>query len=512
MKHLLDDTDLAKLSTCIAGQMGLFFPPSKWKTLEQSILTAANELGFKDVHECMSRFTSDPPSKELIEAMSCYLTIGETYFLREIRYFEILERQIIPEIIKNRRDGEKRLRIWSAGCATGEEPYSIAILLHRMREAMRDWDVSILATDINPHSLRKAREAIYTDWSFRTSPQWFKNNYFRPAGDKQYELLPHIKQMVKFSSINLVEDCYPSLVTGTNAIDLIFCRNVLMYFTPQRAATVVERFKHCLMDDGLLFVSPCETSNALFPGFDPVSFPDATLYRKQGTGESGKRGKSEPEKWRNGAGEEYLSLYPIHRFPDAERVAGSPIQEETPIPRFPHSPALETTPVQGAEIPPYQRALTLYEQGAYTEAAEMINVQLTQDSNDTRALALLCRIYANEGKLAEALKASERALATDKLSSGLHYLRAVILQEQGMYDGAATALKKALYLDQDMVLAHFTLASLEQRQGKVRESQLHFNNALSLLDKYRPDDIIPESDGMFAGRLREIIRATTAGM
>ena len=142
----------------------------------------------------------------------------------------------------------------------------------------------------------------------------------------------------------------------------------------------------------------------------------------------------------------------------------------------------------------------------------MVTMQLVQDRNDTRALALLCRIYANEGKLAEALKASDLALATDKLSSGLHYLRAVILQEQGMYDGAATALKKALYLDQDMVLAHFTLANLEQRQGKVRESQLHFNNALSLLEKYRPDDIIPESDGTFAGRLREIIRATTAGM
>ncbi|HBA72902.1 MAG: hypothetical protein A2X82_07850 [Geobacteraceae bacterium GWC2_55_20] len=511
MKHLLDDTDLAKLSTCIAGQMGLFFPPSKWKTLEQSIFTAANELGFKDVHECMSRFTSDPPSKELIEAMSCYLTIGETYFLREIRYFEILERQIIPEIIKNRRDGEQRLRIWSAGCATGEEPYSIAILLHRMREAMRDWDVSILATDINPHSLRKAREAIYTDWSFRTSPQWFKNNYFRPAGDKQYELLPHIREMVKFSSINLVEDCYPSLVTGTNAIDLIFCRNVLMYFTPQRAATVVERFKHCLMDDGLLFVSPCETSNVLFPGFDPVSFPDATLYRKQGG--------ADRENETNVAGIEDISHSPTPRFFDPGSVTESQIQEVSPTHPSPLYPALNVaTSAPLRDLPaqetasPYQKALTLYERGVYREAEEMVTMQLVQDRNDTRALALLCRIYANEGKLAEALKASDLALATDKLSSGLHYLRAVILQEQGMYDEAATALKKALYLDQDMVLAHFTLANLEQRQGKVRESQLHFNNALSLLEKYRPDDIIPESDGTFAGRLREIIRATTAGM
>lgn len=511
MKRFLGDTDLERLSACIAGQMGLFFPPSKWKTLEKSICTAANELGFNDVHECMSRFTSDPPSKELIEAMACYLTIGETYFLREIRCFEILERQIIPEIIKNRRESEKRLRIWSAGCATGEEPYSIAILLHGMREALRGWDVSILATDINPHSLSKARKAIYTDWSFRTSPQWFRNNYFRPAGDNRYELLPHIKQMVKFSSINLVEDCYPSLVTGTNAIDVIFCRNVLMYFTPQRAATVVERFKRCLMDDGWLFVSPCETSSSLFPGFEPVSFPDATLYRKPGIGQT--------EKGINGTGEGGLSRLPAPRSFDPGSATGSPMQQVSPTHRLPPSPAKTPSPpaprsdseVQEA-VSAYQNALTLYERGAYGKACEMVTMQLTQDKNDAQALALLCRIYANEGKLAEALKASDRALAADKLSAGLHYLRAVILQEQGLYDEAAASLKKALYLDPDMVLAHYSLANLEQRKGRPRESQRHFNNALSLLDRYRPDDVIPESDGMFAERLREIIRATTAGV
>jgi chemotaxis protein methyltransferase CheR len=303
--------------------------------------------------------------------------------------------------------------------------------------------------------------------------------------------------MVTFSSINLVEDCFPSLVTDTNAIDVIFCRNVLMYFTPQLAAKVVERFKLCLLDDGWLCVSPCETSNQFLYGFEPVSFPDATLYRKRTV---------EAEKRRNGAGKECLSHSPIHPFP------GSPIPKNSPFPRFTVSPVPETPPVQGAETPPYQIALALYERGAYREAAEMVTMQLMQDKNDTHALALLCRIYANEGKLEEALNASNRALAADKLSAGLHYLRAVILQEQGMDDEAAASLRKALYLDQDLVLAHFTLGNLEQRKGKVKESQRHFNNALSLLDKYRPDDVIPESDGMFAERLKEIIRATTARM
>ncbi|HBA88565.1 MAG TPA: chemotaxis protein CheR [Geobacter sp.] len=507
MKSILADTDLEKLSAIIAEQMGLLFPPSKWKTLEQSCCNAARELGFKDVQECVSRFTSPPPSKELIEAMACYLTIGETYFLREVRCFEILEQQIIPEILKKRQGGEQRLRIWSAGCATGEEPYSIAILLHRMRDSLRGWDISILATDINPHALRKAREGIYTSWSFRASPPWFKESFFRQAGDKQYELLPHIKEMVKFSNINLVEDCFPSLVTDTNAIDVIFCRNVLMYFAPQLAARVVERFRRCLFDDGWLFVSPCETSNPFLAEFDQVSFPDAILYRKSNdrlrSNEPENREKSGPENWRNHAPIQENSLIP----------------KASPVPRFPHSPLqklapappLSDSPIQEVASP-YHKALTLYERGAYGEAVEMVTEQLLQDKNNTHALALLCRIHANEGRLSEALLASDRALAADKLSAGLHYLRAVILQEQGMDDEAVASLKKALYLDQDLVLAHFTLANLEQRKGKIKESQRHFNNALSLLDRYRPDDVIPESDGMFAERLKEIIRASTAKM
>ena len=492
MRSVLADMDLERLSAIVAEQMGLLFPPSRWKTLEQSFCNAARELGFKDVQECVSRFASPPPSKELVEAMACYLTVGETYFLREVRCMEILEGQIVPEIIKKRKGGEQRLRIWCAGCATGEEPYSIAILLHRMHATLRDWDISILASDINPNSLRKAREGIYTNWSFRTSPPWFKENFFRQTTNKGYELLPHIKEMVTFSSINLAEDCYPSLVTDTNAIDVIFCRNVLMYFTPQLAARVVERFRRCLLDDGWLFVSPCETSNPSLAQFNQVSFPGATIYRKSSDGLS----SAEPEK-------------PGKPVPE-NRGAGGPGRLKQGIPKAvaktTPAPPLSDAPAQ-EPASPYQKALALYERGAYGEAVEMVTEQLALDQNDTDALALLCRIHANEGKLADALDASDRALAADRLSAGLHYLRAVILQEQGVDDEAAASLKKALYLDQDLVLAHFTLANLEKRQGKVRESQRHFNNALALLDKYSPDDVIPGSDGMSAGRLKEIIRA-----
>lgn len=492
MKRLLADSELEKISTLIAVQMGLHFPPSKWQSLEQSLSVAARELGFSDLRECVAWFNTAQASPATIASLACYLTIGETYFMREKRCFEILEQQIIPEIIKKRQGGERRLRIWSSGCASGEEPYSIAILLDRMRDLLRGWELSILATDINPHALAKAREAIYTEWSFRTTPASFRENYFRKSAAGRYALLPRIKEMVTFAPFNLVEDTYPSLITDTNAIDVIFCRNVLMYFTPQIAAKVVERFRRCLVEGGWLFVSPCETSNSFFAGFVPVNFPDAILYQKCNNAQA---------------------LKPVTPMQTlfTMSVCTAPQTPFSPLRELPPAPAL-VAPRPPEKISAYQEAQTLYEQGDYPAAAEKVASILSSVQDDGRALALLSRIYANQGRLGEALNLVDRALATDKLSAELHYLRAVILQEQGQDDESAASLKKALYLDQDLVLAHFSLANIEQRKGKVKESRRYYSTALTLLEKYDPDEILPESDGMPAGRLKEIIRATTARM
>lgn len=133
---------------------------------------------------------------------------------------------------------------------------------------------------------------------------------------------------------------------------------------------------------------------------------------------------------------------------------------------------------------------------------------LAVNREDVEAAVLQCRVYANQGKLAEARELLEQAIDGDRLKAGLHYLRAMILQEQGAADEAVVSLKRALYLDQDLVLAHFSLGNLALRQGKMKEARKHFANTLSLLDRYDPADILPESEGLSAGRLGEIMRTT----
>ena len=487
MTHRFPDRLLAELSTHVAAQLGLDFPCSKWPAMERAFNGAAKELGLADPEDCATRFMATPPNKELVETVAGFLTVGETYFMREESTFHALADQIIPAIVRQRRLGEKRLRIWSAGCASGEEPYTMAILLHRMGAALQGWTASILATDINIQALRKAAKGRYTTWSFRGTPQWFTENYFRKTRDDRLQLLPQIRGMVRFSCLNLVTDPYPSLLNDTNAMDIIFCRNVLMYFTPEQAQNVVERLHHCLVDGGWLVVSPCEASILPSSRFAVVSFPGGFLYRKvpSGTPAPSTRPLGIPP--------------PAPLAGKAAPVAGKgTAKAPAPLPAEPLSPG------------PYEQALVLYEQGLYREADLRLSMGLSRNPTDGRALALLCRIRANEGKLAEALVLADQAIETDKFNAGLHYLRAVILQEQGALDEAVTALRRSLYLDQDLVLAHFTLGNLTMRQDKTKESRLHFAHALTILDHYQPDETLPGSDGLLAGRLREIIRSTNA--
>ncbi len=173
-------------------------------------------------------------------------------------------------------------------------------------------------------------------------------------------------------------------------------------------------------------------------------------------------------------------------------------------------PAIQKSEKDDAQSSQYEEALTLYQQGSYTEAADKLLLSLSQEGEDQRkAAALLARVYANQGKLGEALQWCEKSIAADKLNAPGHYLHAVILQEQGSIKEATLSLNRALYLDQRFVLAHFALGNLTASQGKLKESQKHFKNALALLSEFQQGEVLPESEGIAAGRLAEIIRSST---
>jgi chemotaxis protein methyltransferase CheR len=498
MPNALPDTFFPPLSRFIAAEMGLNFPQERWRDLERGVISAAGEFGFKDPESCAAWLMSSRLSRKQVEILASHLTVGETYFFREKNTFEALETQILPELIRSRRDTDRRLRLWSAGCATGEEPYSLAILLNNMLGDLQGWNVTILASDINPRFLHRAAQGVYGQWSFRDCPAWIKDSCFERTSDGRFELRPPIRKMVTLAYLNLAEDVYPSLVNNTNAMDVILCRNVLMYFAPWAAQEVIEKLYRALTDGGWLVVSPSETSHVLYSRYGAVNLGGAILYRK------GAQRVPAPEGF----------LYPAVEKPTPifQPVSEPWIESEPSEMRLPE--VIEIPPAEFAEQPESDsqpaadgRAVVFYEQGRYAEAEKELRAALNESLDDAKAWALLARVYANQGKLREALECCGKAIAAEKVNAGSHYLRATILLEQGLLQEAGASLQRALYADQDYVLAHFLLGNLARQQGKFRNARRHFENALSLLRGCDRNQVLPESDGMTAGRLAEIIAA-----
>jgi len=252
-----------RVSELVARTTGLHFPAERQADLQRGLTAAAAEFGFADSASCVDWLLSASLTRPQLNILASHLTIGETYFFRERKAFDALAEHVLPELIRRRRGRGQQLRLWSAACSTGEEPYSLAILVQQLLHDWRDWRVTILATDINENSLRKAAAGVYGEWSFRESPPGFKERYFERTPDGRFAVLPEIRNRVSFAHMNLAQDCFASLATDTNAMDVIFCRNVLIYFTPSHARKLVENLHHALLDGAWLVVSPSECSQTL---------------------------------------------------------------------------------------------------------------------------------------------------------------------------------------------------------------------------------------------------------
>ena len=499
MTAKIPEAVLSKLSDFVACHLGLHFPRERWVDLQRAVGGAAEELGCRhDLDRYVQTLLSPDLPHSQLQLLASHLTVGETYLFREKRSLEILEQHIVPELIAADAGPGRPIRIWSAGCATGEEPYSVAILLSKLLVGPKHRNVEILATDLNIKSLQKASAGIYGDWSFRTTPRWVRQAYFTEGEDGRRTIVPAIQRMVRFEPLNLMEDAYPPLAGSANGFDVIFCRNVLMYFTAEGMRKVIRQLYQSLAADGWLIVSPTETSHELFSEFATVSFGDATFYRKSA--------REIPAKT-------FVAVFDESKpvVPTPERSGGE--LEPKRIPREETGREYQDYGACAAKSTPsanlYQQALALYEQGRYEDMEQMIVALPAEDSHLAMAMLLLARGYANGGKLAEALGWCDKAVAADKVSASAHYLRATILEEQGSLPEAVRAFKQVLYVDPQFVLGHFSLGNLALKQGRRQESEKHFENVLLLLARYEPEAIVPESEGLSASVLREMILRRT---
>jgi len=474
----LPEAALAELSPWIAHEFGLHFPRERWHHLEREISAAAADAGFDAVayfHKLLARNLNSEDHEALIQR----LTVAETYFFREAPSLEAYVELALPKIGVDPMKGAGPHRIWSAGCASGEEPYSIAMLLHKSRR----FDVEILGTDLNAYSLRKAVAGIYTDWSFRGTPPWVKQAHFRTAANNAWELAEQIKKMVTFVHMNLLDDCAGPSPSPELLFDVIFCRNVLMYFTPEAITRMVARFYQCLAPEGWLVVGVTETSQHLFPEFEPVHLRNATLYRKPAHASAAKSGVLHERDRGGSSSDKSIKTKigpPLVRGVDGISVHFSKAQMASS----------HTRPLMA----PHTRTLI----------KKHPSMPLPPKQADTASILTLARQKAGEADLHSALALCEQALRADRITVAGHYLRALILQELDLPAEATRALHQSIYLEPEFVLGHFALGNLALRAGRRKESRKHFENVLFLLAHYRAEDTVPHSEGLSVGRLREI--------
>jgi chemotaxis protein methyltransferase CheR len=450
MSALADDW-LARLRERIGERLGLGFAAQREDDLVRALTRVAGELGLPGAAECASQLLCEPWDRQRVELLAAHLTIGETYFFRDPALFEALGESVLPALIRHGARSSPRLRLWSAGCCTGEEAYSLAIVASQVLARFPGWSAQVRATDVNPRFLEKAAAGRYGPWSFRGMPAGSFARYFLPIGGERYVVRPDIRGLVEFGWDNLVDP--PGDAARVEA-DVIVCRNVLMYFTPAQMRRAIRRFHDALAPGGWLVVSPSEGAAQRFPEFAPVMRGGVLLFRKKGAEDA---------------------IAPAPQGAPAPPIAAWSAPSATP-----------SAPSSSSQAPDAPQP------GAAAHDA---------------GFAARARECADRGALDEALVWCERWLAASRLDPAAHYLHAMVLLERNQRAAARAALVRALYLDPAHVMSHVACGNLARAEGVEDEAQRHFRNALRLVEDRHADAPLADSDGLHAGALRETLAA-----
>jgi chemotaxis protein methyltransferase CheR len=272
------DPDLVRIRDLIYQVAGIFHPDNKLRLLLERCGRRMKELKVSSLREYLEHLTVRPTRQGELIALLNEITIGETSFFRNQPQLDALRQIVIPKILEAKAKlPVRRLRIWSAGCSTGEEPYTLSMLL--LEEAfgrLKDWTVEILATDLNERSLTHARNAVYGTYSTRNLTAYYRQKYFAPAGE-QVQVQPFARTPISFNRLNLSDD---SRMTFMKGLDLIFCCNVLIYFDLASKRKVIQHFYNNLQPHGYLFLGHSESLYGVSNDFRLIHMPGATAYVK----------------------------------------------------------------------------------------------------------------------------------------------------------------------------------------------------------------------------------------
>jgi chemotaxis protein methyltransferase CheR len=512
-----------RFRTSLSRRLGLELDDGKLPALGELLHRRIESTGGTP-ESYLATIESSTPSREELRSLAPELTVSETYFFRNVDQFHALRELVVPMRARARAEARapRRLRILSAGCASGEEVYSLAIWLrdHAMATGV---DLQIEGIDVNPAALARAAQGRYSPWSFRETPAEVQDRCFRREG-RDLAVEAALRSSVTFAERNLVD---PDETFWQPAVfDVVFCRNVIMYFPAATARAVIARLAHSLVPGGFLFMGHAETLRGRSREFHLRHTHGTFYYQKRGEGETDevdpgllasdlalalpRRTEAAPGSYPVSAGGMPAWIEAIQRATDRIASLSAPPRldpgaggaEEHEVDRGwatglpPSSPPMDTAPASRARTPAWNLASTvaLIGQERFDEARASLTTAPPDVADAADVLLVRAVLLTHGGDLDAAEKVCARVLELDEMSAGAHYLTALCREHAGDRRAAADHDQVAAYLDPAFALPRLHLGLLARRAGEMDQARRSLDDALGLLQREDPSRLV-----LFAG-------------
>ncbi|MFH1562126.1 MAG: CheR family methyltransferase [Nitrospirota bacterium] len=484
----MSDEEFLLFQNFILQNSGIFIDEIKRDLLRKALLSRATFLNLAGYADYYKFLKYNPRGEEEFKEILNLITVCETYFFRDAKHFYTLRNHLLPEIIKRKQaQGNYGIRIWSAGCSTGEEPYSIAIALLEALQPAQMWDVEIFASDVSTKALKTAQEGVYSKWSLRSTDRSYIEKYFI-QDDKRFTLKDDIRNRVNFEYFNLIREPFPLSKMG-DYWDIIFCRNVTIYFKQDSTKRVISNFYNSLQKEGYLFIGASESLYHISNEFELVEIDGNFIYQKPF--------EKAAEKIKGGR-------ITIEKITSSTRASRKTKREEVASP----SDALIKKDIKEIKAQAKKPVINekieeLYKTAQYYFEADMFEKALFElmkiiDCTDghPETFLMLADIYANKEQFDEAERECRKALEIDSLLSPAHFLLGIILNKKGNAEEAIKEFKKTIYLDPDFPLAHFNLANIYFGNKEYPKSMAEYKATIDILNKGK--DVSPKIGGGFS--------------
>lgn len=509
-EEIINKDNLIVLRDFIQKRTGIFFSETKFFTLEERIFSNFLDSQRSNFNDYIL-FISSNKGKRCLQKLISLLTTNETFFFRGRAHFDLLESYILPEIITQKDASSKTISIWSAGCSTGEEPYSIAILLKKLIYNTESWNIRITASDIDEDALNKAQKGEYTQWSFRGVPAPVIENCFIKEGEN-YKIKNEYKPLVHFTSNNLILDP-PPLAGGYNKkFDLIICRNVTIYFDKETTMSLASKFYNALEKGGYLIIGHAEYSAKNYALFKTRGFPNAIIYQKE-------ENKTDGSIYQN----INIPLFSNDYNRKRSAASGNGVYKRTYIKETDDfikltevkkpaglAPKINTSSfkprnVSSEETKVFNEAMLYYHQKKYELAIDrFLRIHNTNPSN-ARACWMLSHIAANRGYFDEAIAWANRCIQIDPLFKEPYYTLSLIHLAREEFKEAESKIKKTIYIDQNFILGYFMLGNIYILKQLPSQAKKYFKMASDMLVSKSTDEIIFQIENLTVGELLKLV-------